>query len=351
MSTGITEKIKAVASYATGSFGKDLARRATTEPVTAVLCYHRVTVDQPSDYSEIEAGVPARVFEQQMRFMLKTFRPIAAASVRDDTSPGLRFAVTFDDGTLDGLEVAAPILERLGIPGTFYAVHDAVGTDKVFWWEELAGLIRGTALGQADLAGVVASVTGAPRYRDDPCPLGTIAQKLEAHKDVSKVIRRGDPAFVQAIMDGMAQELRVHRNSEGRAYPLMGWEHLKELVARGHDIGGHTATHPNLALLDEGLIEQEVAASTNQIEAEIDAPVRSFAYPYGMIREPHDAVARALKTCANVRLAYGTGPGLVVGEKQEVWTLPRCGLTRSRGFVWAHNVNRAARETPELSAA
>ena len=43
-------------------------------------------------------------------------------------------AVTFDDGFLDNFEVAAPIMDRLGIPGTFYVTVAAIDSQRPPWF-------------------------------------------------------------------------------------------------------------------------------------------------------------------------------------------------------------------------
>jgi peptidoglycan/xylan/chitin deacetylase (PgdA/CDA1 family) len=44
-------------------------------------------------------------------------------------------AITFDDGYRDNFDHAAPVLERLGLPATFFVVSQWIGTDVVPWWD------------------------------------------------------------------------------------------------------------------------------------------------------------------------------------------------------------------------
>ncbi|MFQ5423049.1 MAG: polysaccharide deacetylase family protein, partial [Phycisphaerae bacterium] len=45
--------------------------------------------------------------------------------------------------------------------------------------------------------------------------------------------------------------------------------------------GAHTVTHPNLAIVDRRRAEAEIGRSARRIEAELNASVRHFAYPFG----------------------------------------------------------------------
>src|SRR5436190_558012 len=52
-----------------------------------------------------------------------------------------RVVVTFDDGYADNATVAAPILERHGVPATMFVVSGVVGSQADFWWDELERLV------------------------------------------------------------------------------------------------------------------------------------------------------------------------------------------------------------------
>jgi peptidoglycan/xylan/chitin deacetylase (PgdA/CDA1 family) len=101
---------------------RDSIRRL--EPGIVVLIYHRVGA---GSRSEIDLPVPA--FEEQMAWLAFTGRVVSLAdalhglagsgeSITPDAPP--KVVVTFDDGTADLLEHAAPILERHSVPATLY---------------------------------------------------------------------------------------------------------------------------------------------------------------------------------------------------------------------------------------
>lgn len=59
------------------------------------------------------------------------------------------------------------------------------------------------------------------------------------------------------------------------------WDMAVELVAEGHTIGGHTVTHPNLALLQSIDTEVEIATDKQRIEQVLGVQLLDFAYPFG----------------------------------------------------------------------
>lgn len=65
--------------------------------------------------------------------------------------------------------------------------------------------------------------------------------------------------------------------------PLLSWSELRELSRQGFEIAGHSLTHPVLAGISKDALAREVSRSKDMIEQKIGAPVRTFAYPYGVV--------------------------------------------------------------------
>ncbi len=80
---------------------------------------------------------------------------------------------------------------------------------------------------------------------------------------------------------------------------LMDASTLRELVGAGHDIGSHSRRHRRIRGLDAAAARDELAGSREDIEAQLGAPVESFAFPYGS----HDASALARVRAAGYRSA------------------------------------------------
>lgn len=58
---------------------------------------------------------------------------------------------------------------------------------------------------------------------------------------------------------------------------------LRSMRLAGVEIGAHTRNHVDVgAIRDGGLIEDEVLGSVRDVESMIDAPVRYFAFPFGL---------------------------------------------------------------------
>ena len=78
-------------------------------------------------------------------------------------------------------------------------------------------------------------------------------------------------------------------------HPWMGWNEVRDLHARGFEIGAHTRTHLDLGRASQAHALREIAGARNVLEDRLGSPVRSFAYPYGgpeHLNEPNRAIVR-----------------------------------------------------------
>jgi len=86
---------------------------------TWVLTYHSISHGPPPLCIS-----PERFSAQLDRLLDASWRPVPLAEALDDrpdaSSPGPRFAVTFDDGYLDFVDAALPALEQRGIPAVWF---------------------------------------------------------------------------------------------------------------------------------------------------------------------------------------------------------------------------------------
>lgn len=62
---------------------------------------------------------------------------------------------------------------------------------------------------------------------------------------------------------------------------IMDREDVADLTARGHEIGAHTVTHPDLTGVDRETARREIEGSRETLADVSGETPRSFAYPYG----------------------------------------------------------------------
>ena len=78
----------------------------------------------------------------------------------------------------------------------------------------------------------------------------------------------------------LARKQRLRRSSYDDVRPLE-WAQVRGMHAAGMEIGAHTYSHPNLAVLSRARARDELWRSKQIIEERLGAQVRSMAYPFG----------------------------------------------------------------------
>lgn len=236
--------------------------------------------------------------------------------------PRKAVGITFDDGYVDNLLNAAPILEQRSATATLFLATGGVGQRRPYWWDELAELIllRRAALDlPLDLDGQGVRVT-LPAAEGPPqawraCD-GPRTPREHTFLDLWAKLRDLD---LEARERSMAQ-LRTTAETPSAPGDLpMRPAEVRALARSGaFEIGGHTINHPRLSELDAEGQRTEIAAGKRACEALTGAPITGFAYPYG----DFDDRARAAVREAGFRWACTTRSG-PVRHKDDIYALPR----------------------------
>lgn len=117
--------------------------------------------------------------------------------------PGKRAVVTFDDGYRDNIEMAAPVLGRLGVPATVFVVSSDVGRTGV-QWDESGDKLPGDLMDWDDLL----------RLRDRGWEIGS-----HGHRHVHMARRPADEQAENVRLGRETIERRLGVAPRSFAYP------------------------------------------------------------------------------------------------------------------------------------
>lgn len=254
------------------------------------LAYHRVVPKLRGP--DLNLVVSAGVFEQQIRALLhKGYRPLTqasqAAELRSGRAKDPSFAVTFDDGYLDTLEVAAPILHSLGVPFTVYVITGLLDKTLPLPWYEVfqqALCAPETAL-QALFVLRTHDVLRQNPALDAPVPpIVRLPFLLAALKTLPHADRT-------ALASHLFAEVGPALLASPLAPKYLDAQHVLRLREMGAEISSHTCQHPLLPALDDAELQAELANSRAALTA-LCGSCPGLAYPNG---DTDDRVARFTK--------------------------------------------------------
>ena len=119
-----------------------------------VLGYHRVA-DTPRDPYSL--CVTPDNFAEQLAVIRQAMNPVSlsdlVSEMKNRTTLRRAVAITFDDGYVDNLRTARPLLEKYGVPASVFVVASKRG--RGFWWDELARIIYSASQLPEELALVI----------------------------------------------------------------------------------------------------------------------------------------------------------------------------------------------------
>ncbi len=103
-----------------------------------------------------------------------------------------------------------------------------------------------------------------------------------------------------------------------RKLPLefMNWADLEHLLLTGHEIGGHTMSHPNLAEIPVVQVEQELNESFTILRQRF-GKIKHFAWPYGKSACITPQAAKAIFEVGYESCASGMRGSHVVGQLEK----------------------------------
>jgi len=274
-----------------------------------IFIFHRV-------YPRIDPLAPGEPdvarFERLIRFLSVAFTllPLAEAAERlaAGTLPAAAACITFDDGYVDNLTLAAPILARFNAPATIFIATGYLDGGRM-WNDTVIESIRRTSVETLDLGDL-----GLPTV-----PLATMDQKREAIGALLPLIKYRPVDERISLSDAIARRARVTPPSD----LMLTTPQLRELAAAPNiTIGAHTRRHPILACTAAGEAEAEIAGSRADLEGMLQKRVDLFAYPNGRPDKDYRAEHVEMVRRAGFRHAVSTAQG-VASAPADPLQLPR----------------------------
>jgi peptidoglycan/xylan/chitin deacetylase (PgdA/CDA1 family)/GT2 family glycosyltransferase len=274
-----------------------------------ILAYHRVAALEPDTHGLCVA--PAD-FAEHMRYLGERATPMPldalARAARAGALPPNAVAVTLDDGYLDALTAAAPILARAGVPATFFVTTAELDEPHEAWHDIVERILLGTP-------GLPARVAVAGLDLDLATPAARAASLLELHG----ALLGATPAARRAILAELAARCGVALAAVRPERRLLVGDEVRALArAPGCVIGSHSEHHLFLPEHPREVQRDELVRARARLEALLDRPVTEFCYPYGATSP---ALAEVVRDTGHL-LAVTVEPGLV-SSASDPFLLPR----------------------------
>lgn len=262
------------------------AARWSRRRAGVAVVYHGVAERTGDPAREMVPPHGRRLFEAQARHLAACYRVVPAGDLPSAVAArrrGERFpvSITFDDDLRSHLQLAVPVLQRLGVPATFFLSGASLGGPRAFWWERLQAAV------DANLPVAALLPAGlAPGDRTSIHELGTAIDRLPPDE-----------------RDAVAERLRSALGADPSDSGLRASD-VAALAAGGFEVGFHTLRHDRLPRLDDAALVRALDDGRTALAAIVGRELRTIAYPYGDADGRVAAAARA----ANYTTGFTTLP-------------------------------------------
>lgn len=205
-------------------------------------------------------------------------------------------SLTFDDSTINQFHVALPLLNQLGMSGTFYVITGAIPGSQ--YEPKFVG---------RPVEEIIAETAEIPTNGDNLFERASAIRFLgydgtyEYHNRAGQAVERGNMDEAYAAIDEGYERIRNGEFEPDTSYDeelfdvlaiddpdvdLITWEELSVFAEQGHEIGSHTILHPYLAVLDSANIHYEFEKSREDILTHL-GPEHTFSAegPFGTENE------------------------------------------------------------------
>jgi len=175
-------------------------------------------------------------------------------------------SITYDDGIINQFTVARPIMNKLGLPGTFFILTGKIdGSGKAkFIGRPKAEIIMETA----------SFKTNSDNFFERASLIGFTgtSEALEYHSNAGSLFESGNITAAYEVIDKGYEQIRSGKlkNTDevifhNNPVDTTSWNDLKIYAAEGHEIASHTVTHSRLAVLDHDNLLYELEQSKADI--------------------------------------------------------------------------------------
>lgn len=261
-----------------------LSRCATSVPMEwvrplsgaslVVPYYHMVSDARVPHVSNLYRFRSIAEFTSDVEFFARHFVPITLEDVVDALNGKRTLSqpcihLTFDDGFREMHDIVAPILQRVGVPATFFlntAFLDGGGMAHHNVLSLVLDRLQSDNAKSAEKSRQKAESVLAAEVGQS----GTIAQRVLSVRYAQSSIARSLASALDLDLEQYIREVQ----------PYLSSEQVKSMLKRGFSIGAHSHDHPlyaDLSLADQ--IEQ-TRLSLDLIKLKFGVSTRSFAFPH-----------------------------------------------------------------------
>jgi len=202
--------------------------------------------------------------------------------------PKNAFAITFDDGFENNYTVAAPILDDLNIPATFYISTGMVNQNSMSWIDQIELCFEQIPVGRIKLP-------WENQYRE----FDNRDDLIEILNEIRRYVKSHREIVPDEIVSYVFSSFEMEKISQSND-PLdkkLSWSQVSELNSNElFTVGGHAHNHEILSFLSESELNYVINTSISYLRDKAAIETIHYSYPEGLAHCYSEKVIVKLKS-------------------------------------------------------
>jgi peptidoglycan/xylan/chitin deacetylase (PgdA/CDA1 family) len=284
-----------------------------------ILMYHSVAGEEAARFIDPPNRIAPAAFERQMAFLSRNRSVVPLAKVVEEIAsgrtPGERtVCITLDDGYLDNLTVAAPILEKYRLPAILYLATGYVERGEAQWADILHWALTHRTADRLSVPQAGLAETNLVS------PAGMAEARRLLHRHMLESLYEERTLLLQEVQRQLAPSGNPPRIT-------MNWDEVREMQRRYplFDVGGHTRDHVDLLTHRGYVAKSQIQGCRDDLRRELGIEPVHFSFPYSR----WCAETRKAVVASGWSSAVGMGDGYLIGAASDPYAMPRIETPRT----------------------
>jgi len=205
-------------------------------------------------------------FERKLKLLTSNF---VSSNIKNFNNNS--FIVSFDDGYIDNLKIALPVMEKYNTPVHIFLITNIV-KNNVLFWPDILGCICANIKGKYKF-----------EFSNNFYFFDSDQNKIDSYLEICKILKHKNNSEIEKLINNIIEIVQYRPEIEFNDFYIS-----KDDISKYNKLvtyGAHSYNHENLCLLNDYELKNTINDSIEFVKQLTGIETVTFAYPYGEYNE------------------------------------------------------------------
>lgn len=254
--------------FLNGFFSTRLLIHLTSQKILLPF-YHTVSDNWLPHISNLYPVRNIKLFEEDIDYLCSFFQPVSMGDLFELVSLEKPISkpimhLTFDDGLKEIYTIVAPLLEKKGIPATFFINTGFVDNQAIFYRYKVS-LIIDAYNKNRKFSGEISNILHVEHHNDN-----NICNALYR-------LTKNDLSIIDQVAKTLEIDFQEYLVKE---QPYLNTSQIHELLRKGYAVGSHSVDHPLFKTIKAEDQKNQVVESFKYLKDKFNLQHNYFSFPF-----------------------------------------------------------------------